>query len=87
MVPVPSCSGATSLSRRRFADGAEQAGGVLVRDRTSTAIALAIKRVSENENLRANLVMEARTRVKEMFSEETMLSRLREVYERIARVG
>jgi glycosyltransferase involved in cell wall biosynthesis len=61
--------------------------GVLVRDRTSTALALAIKRVSENEDLRANLVKEARIRVNEMFSEGTMLSRLRGVYETISRVG
>jgi glycosyltransferase involved in cell wall biosynthesis len=61
--------------------------GVLVRDRTPTAIALAIKRVSQDENLRANLVKEARARVDEMFSEETMLSRVRAVYERIARLA
>jgi len=61
--------------------------GVLVPDRTSTAIALAIKRVSEDKNLRVNLVKEARTRVNEMFSEETMLSRLRAVYEGIARAA
>jgi len=61
--------------------------GVLVSDRTSKAIALAVKRVCEDEGLRANLVNEARARVNEMFSEETMLSRVRVVYEKIARVG
>ncbi|HRC45436.1 MAG TPA: glycosyltransferase, partial [Nitrospira sp.] len=61
--------------------------GVLVPDRTSTAIALAVKRVCEDERLRANLVNEARKRVTEIFSEETMLSRVREVYEGIARFG
>jgi glycosyltransferase involved in cell wall biosynthesis len=59
--------------------------GVLVPDRTSTAIALAIKRVCEDKRLRAILVNEARTRVTEIFSEEAMLSRVRVVYEGIAR--
>lgn len=61
--------------------------GVLVPDRTASAIALAVKRVSENERLRAGLVKEARIRVNEVFSEETMLARVREVYERMACVG
>lgn len=58
--------------------------GILVSDRTSTAIALAIERVCEDEGLRADLMKEARARVHEMFSEETMLSRVRTVYERVA---
>lgn len=58
--------------------------GVLVSSRTSTAIARAVKRISENEGLRATLVKEARTRIGEKFSEERMLTKVEEVYERIA---
>lgn len=57
--------------------------GVLVPERTSTAIALAVERVCEDEALRADLVKEARTRAHDMFSEDTMLSRVRTVYERV----
>ncbi|MCS6289247.1 MAG: glycosyltransferase [Nitrospira sp.] len=61
--------------------------GVLVVNRTATAIALAVKRVCQDKDLRVKLVNEARARVGEMFSEQTMLSRVREVYEKIAPAG
>ncbi|WHZ20903.1 MAG: hypothetical protein OJF47_000015 [Nitrospira sp.] len=61
--------------------------GILAPVRTSTAIALAVKRVCENDSLRASLVKEAHARANEMFSEEAMLSEVRMVYERIARIG
>ncbi|MCW5798250.1 MAG: glycosyltransferase [Nitrospira sp.] len=61
--------------------------GVLVANRTATDIALAVKRVCQDKDFRVKLVREAHARVGEMFSEQTMLSRVREVYEKVAPAG
>ncbi len=57
--------------------------GILVSERTSTAIALAVKLVCEDESLRTKLVDEGRARANKKFSEEAMLFQVQALYEKM----
>lgn len=61
--------------------------GILVQERTALALAAAVRGVSEDSSLRAELVQEASGRVERLFSEQAMLSRLRTLYEEFADPG
>ncbi|MEX0830731.1 MAG: glycosyltransferase [Nitrospirales bacterium] len=57
--------------------------GVLINQRSGESLANGVKRVTEDFSLRASIIQNARSKIKEKFSEEQMLRSLRRVYQGI----
>ena len=57
--------------------------GVLVDQRSGESLANGVKKVMEDSSLRAFIIQNARSKIKEKFSEEQMLKSLRRVYQEI----
>ncbi len=56
--------------------------GLLIEGRSAEALAMAVRRVVEDVELRKYLVENARRRVASQFSEQQMLRKIQKVYER-----
>lgn len=60
--------------------------GLLVDGRSPNELARAVRRVTEDAELRERIIRNGRDRVRSKFSEERMLASIREIYRRVARV-
>jgi glycosyltransferase involved in cell wall biosynthesis len=57
--------------------------GVLIDQRSGESLANGVKQVMEDSSLKAFIIQNARSKIKEKFSEEQMLKSLRRVYQEI----